>query len=115
MEQLLAFFTEYGLPLTGIAILGVIILGVLKYCNVFSKLEEETRHYIYIGISVGLSLIGAVIYLVCVDQFDMPKFLAIATAVYAINQTFYNIYKVTPLKELIIKLLNKIFGKISEQ
>ena len=111
MDSILAFFAQYGLPLTGIAIVGVIILGVLKYANVFQKLNEDTRHYVYLAISIGLSLIGTVIYMVCVGEFDMAKFMAIATAIYAINQTFYNIYKVTPLKELIVKLLNKIFGE----
>lgn len=114
MESLMIFFQQYGLQLTLIAIAGVIILGILKYCNLFSKLEEDKRHYVYIGISVGLSLIGTAIYLLCVQQFDAPKFFAIATAIYAINQTFYNIYKVTPLKELIVKLLDKIFKKTNE-
>ena len=109
MDALVTFFTQYGLPLTGIAILGVIILGVMKYCNLFQKIKEETRHYVYIGISAGLSIVGAAIYLACTGNFDMPKLIAIATAMYAINQAFYNIYKVTPLQDLILKILEKIF------
>lgn len=115
MDALLAFFQQYGLPLTGIAILGVIILGVMKYCNLFQKLSEETRHYVYIGISVGLSAIGAAVYLICINSFDLPKFIAITTALYVINQAFYNLYKVTPLAELIKKIIEKILEHINKK
>ena len=46
MENLINFFTAYGLAITLIALAGIVILGILKYCNLFRKLEERKRHYI---------------------------------------------------------------------
>ena len=63
MNELIIFFQNYGLPITLIALLGVMVLGILKYCNVFSKIAEKYRHWIYIGISVAISVVGTVIYL----------------------------------------------------
>lgn len=108
MEELLKFFGNYGWPLTGIAILGIVVLGVLKYCNVFKKLSEKDRHYLYIGISVAISIIGAVIYLVIIKQFDWDYMFAYAGAVYVLNQAFYNIFKVTKINDLGTKILDII-------
>ena len=114
MENLINFFTAYGLAITLIALAGIVILGILKYCNLFKKLEERKRHYIYLTISVGLSLIGTAIYLLVVGQFEFNYFLLIASAIYALNQTFYNIFKITPINTLFRKILDFLF-KASEE
>lgn len=113
MDELLVFFQQYGLWLTVIAVLGIVILGVLKYCKVFSKLEEKVRHILYLVISVGLSIIGSVIYLACVHQLDISYIAILATAIFALNQAAYTIYDTTTLKELVAKLLNWIKGLIT--
>ena len=107
-EQLIEFFNTYGWSLTGIAVLGIVVLGILKYCNVFSKMEEIDRHYVYLAISIGLSAIGTVIYLVCKNSFDINTFVSVMASIFALNQTMYNIFKVTRLKELFRKILDKI-------
>ena len=43
MNEIIAFFAKYGLILTLIAVVGVIILGIMKYCNLFKKLPEKSR------------------------------------------------------------------------
>lgn len=108
MDAIILFFTQYGLPLTLIAVAGVIILGVMKYCNLFSKLEETQRHLVYIAISVGLSVVGSIIYLLCIGQFEFSYVIGITVAIYALNQAWYNIFKATTLNDLIVEILNKI-------
>ena len=108
MENLLDFFKNYGLPITIIAVVGIVILGILKYCNLFKKIAENKRHYIYFAISVGLSVLATIIYLLIVKQFTAGYVVAIALAIYALNQTFYNIFKITPINELGRKLLDFI-------
>lgn len=108
METLLEFFKNYGLPITIIAVVGIVILGILKYCNLFKKIAENKRHYIYFAISVGLSVLATIIYLLIVKQFTAGYVIAIALAIYALNQTFYNIFKITPINELGRKLLDFI-------
>lgn len=115
MENLINFFTAYGLAITLIALAGIVILGILKYCNLFKKLEERKRHYIYLTISVGLSLIGTAIYLLVVGQFEFNYFLLIASAIYALNQTFYNIFKITPINTLFRKILDFLFKAAEEK
>ena len=105
MDELLVFFQQHGLWLTIIAVVGIVLLGVLKYCNVFKKLDEKVRHALYLVISVGISIVGSIIYLTCVRQLDIAYIATLATAIFALNQAFYTIYDTTTLKELFNKLL----------
>ncbi len=106
MSELLIFFQQNGLWLTLIAIAGVIVLGILKYLKVFSKLDEKMRHVCYLAISVGLSVIGSCIYIACMHQFSTTYMLALSGAIFALNQTFYSIYDNTTLKELLFKFIS---------
>lgn len=106
MEELVTFFINYGLWITLIAIAGIAILGVMKYCNMFKKIEEGKRHYIYLAISVGFSIEATVIYLLLVGSFDFGYLTAVSAAIYALNQAFYNLFKVTPVNKLGTKILD---------
>lgn len=106
MDELVTFLRDYGLPLTLIAIAGIVVLGVLKYCNLFKKVDESKRHYIYLAISVGLSVIATIVYLLIVKQFTAEYVVVVACAIYALNQTFYNIFKITPINDLARKVLD---------
>ena len=108
MQTLINFFNEYGLGMTLIAVASVIILGIMKYTNMFSKRPEEGRHGVYLGISMGLSVIGSIIYLVCKNKFEMDYFIAAVTGMFLINQTAYNVFKVAKLKDMGKYILNKI-------
>lgn len=111
MNELTIFYNEYGIALTICAIIGIILLGILKYCNIFAKIEDKTRHYIYIALSVTLSLVLSGIYLFITHTFDIKLFLLFASNVYALNQTFYNLFKTFSVNELFSLLLNKILRK----
>ena len=117
MNDLLIFFQNYGLPITLIALLGIAILGTLKYCNIFSKLEEKYRHWTYIAISVAISIIGTVIYLAITKQLEFNYIISVSVALFALNQTFYNIFKVTSINQLGVRILDIIkvlWNKIKE-
>lgn len=113
MDELLVFLQNYGWQLALIALAGIIILGVLKYCNVFKKLDEKVRHILYLVISVGLSVVGSIIYLACIHQLTVGGAFAVAGAIFALNQAFYTIYDTTTLKELGKKLVEWIKGLIT--
>ena len=106
MEELVVFFANYGLWITLIAIVGIAGLGVMKYCNLFKKIDETKRHYIYLLISVGFSVIATAIYLAAVGTFEWNYFLAVSAAMYALNQTFYAIFKVTPVNKMATMVLD---------
>ena len=118
MNELIIFFQNYGLPITLIALLGVMVLGILKYCNVFSKIDEKYRHWIYIGISVAISVVGTVIYLAIAGQLDINYILTISAALFALNQAFYSIFKATSINDLGTKVLDiivQVWNKIKEK
>ena len=110
MEQITTFFALYGWELALIAFVGVVLLGILKYANVFSDIEKEKRKPIYFAISIGFSIIATMIYLAVIEQFEINYIITISTAIYALNQAMYSIYETTPLRDL----LSKVFGSLSE-
>lgn len=115
MEELLLFFGNYGTILSLIALGGILLLGLLKYLNVFSKIEKERRKILYLLISVGLSITGAIIYLAIVDQLDVDYIAGFSAAIFALNQTFYAIYETTTLRELVAKIIDWLTNKVSEK
>lgn len=115
MEKMFLFLEAYGWQLALIALVGIIILGVLKYANAFKKVKEENRKPIYFAISIGFSLIATIIYLLIIKQFDFNHIIAVTTAIYALNQTMYSVYETTKLKDLVCKLLTLIKTKIAEK
>lgn len=103
-----SLFCNYGVVIMCIALAGIVILGILKYCNVFKKLDEKYRHYAYLCISIALSVIGSIIYLACVHQLTFSIVCSLATVIFGLNQAAYAIYANTPIKELFIKVLDTI-------
>ena len=114
MNELVSFLKDNGWQLTLIAIAGVVILGILKYLNVFKKLDKKVRHALYIGISVAISLIASAIYLGCTHNFAIDSYFALATTIFALNQGAYALYDTLTLKELFNKLLDFIFKNKDE-
>ena len=115
MEEFIIFVNTFGWQLALIALVGIILLGVLKYANVFSKIEKENRKPIYLVISVSFSLIASAVYLLIVKSFEINYFITISVAVYALNQTMYAVYETTKLKDLIAKILGIIKEKLENK
>lgn len=106
--QFIEFFSQYGWQLTLIAVAGIVILGILKYSNAFSKIEKENRKPVYLCISVGLSVGGSAVYLLVINEFSVGALVAIATAIYALNQTLYSVYENTKLRDLLETVAQKL-------
>ena len=111
-QQFTNFILMYGWQLALIALAGIIILGVLKYANVFSKIEKENRKPIYLVISVGFSIIASAIYLAVIKKFEISYFATVALAILALNQTMYSIYENTNLRDLVQKIFEAISQKV---
>ena len=114
MSELVNFFTKNGLQLTLIAILGIAILGVLKYICLFKKLPEKYRHLIYLTISVGFSFIASAIYMKIQHNFELSSYIALCGMIYALNQTFYNVFKITNINKFIENLIDFITDNIEK-
>lgn len=114
MEELMVFFTNYGWQITLIAFIGIVLLGILKYANVFKKIEKEKRKPIYLAISVGFSLIATIIYLLIIGSFSIEYVITVTAATYGLNQAMYAVYEQTTLRELLIKLLDLIKARLKK-
>lgn len=115
LELFTNFVNTHGWQLAAIAFAGVVLLGVLKYANAFAKVEKEKRKPIYFGISIGFSLIGTIVYLLVIGQFDWSYLVAVTTAVYALNQTMYSVYETTTLRDLVIKIVEYVINKVKQK
>ena len=85
-ELIINFIKTYGLPLGLIALGGVVLLCILKYGNVFRKLAEKWRHFLYLTITIGFSLIASAIYLAASGQFSAEYFFAVGLAIFTLDQ-----------------------------
>lgn len=83
------FFKTYGLELSLIAVLSVIVLGLMKSFNLFERIEEGKRHALYIVISVGLSFVASVIYLIVKGSCTVETLCGLAISLFAMNQAVY--------------------------
>lgn len=115
MEEMVIFWQFYGWQIALIALVGIVILGILKYANAFSKVSEENRKPIYFAISVGFSIVATVIYLAAIKQLNADYVVTVSIAMYALNQTMYSIYETTKLRDLLSKLFALIAEKIKQR
>ena len=92
-EMIINFISTYGWQLALIACSGIFVLGILKFFNVFEKIEKSKRKYVYTVISAGISIIASAIYLVVIGGFNWAGFGVIAGSIYTINQAIYALYE----------------------
>lgn len=115
LQQLITFMGTYGWQMALIALVGIILLGILKYVNAFSKVEKEKRKPIYFAISMGFSLIATTIYLLIIKQFNVSYLITVTGAIYAMNQAMYAVYETTNLRDLVSKIFNLLSEKIKNK
>lgn len=113
-EMILEFVKLYGWKLAIIACSGILILGVLKFFNVFGKIQKEKRKYLYAVISSALSITASAIYLVAIKQFNIAGFGVIAGAIYVLNQAIYSIYENYGIRVGLRKLGNVIINIVAK-
>lgn len=114
-ELIINFIKTYGLPLGLIALGGVVLLCILKYGNVFRKLAEKWRHFLYLAITIGFSLVASAIYLAASGQFSAEYFFAVGLAIFTLDQAIYAIIKATPAGDLVSGLFDKLIAAIKKK
>ena len=92
-EMILQFISTYGWKLALIACSGIFVVGILKFFDVFKKIEKSKRKYVYAIISSALSIIASAIYLIAIGSFHIAGFAVISSAIYGINQAIYALYE----------------------
>lgn len=114
MNEIVTFFMTNGLELTIVAVVGIVILGILKYTCVLKKLPEKYRHFIYLTVSVGFSFIASAIYMKSKHIFEVSSYITLCGMIYALNQTFYNVFKITSLNKLVENIIDCIIETVEK-
>ena len=113
-EMVVRFFTTYGWQLGLIALSGILLLGVMKSLGLFNKIESTKRKYVYVAVSVGLSITGCAIYLVIIGNFNWKAFLVMIPLVYSVNQIAYNVYENTGIRAAVRALFGKLIDRLKD-
>lgn len=112
-EMILQFITTYGWQLALIACSGILVLGILKFFNVFKKVNKDKRKYLYAGISSALSILASGIYLWITGLFTWSGFGIISGAIYTLNQAIYAVYENYGIRALLRKMGNSFIHFIA--
>lgn len=105
-EMIINFVSTYGWKLALIACSGIFVLGILKFFNVFKKVQKEKRKYLYAITSSGLSILASAIYLLATGGFHITGFAIVSGAIYSINQSIYALYENLGFRAVLRKLGN---------
>lgn len=107
-EMIYSFFLSHGWKLTLIALSGIALLGVLKACNVFRKVEKEKRKYIYAAVSTSISILASAVYLVATGTFAWSTFGLLSLGIFGVNQAAYAVYETYGVRALFRKIASLV-------
>lgn len=106
MEQFLVFIESHGLPAFIIAISTIFILGVLKMCKVFSKIQNKNvRKSIYLVIDIVMAFAGTAIYYAIYHIAFNIEYLWCSLIQVGSTLSLYAVFENMHIRELVKKLL----------
>ena len=106
MEEVLNFIAEWGLPhfLIGLVIINVI--GILKLCKVFSKIQSSAvKKFLYYALDVVLSFWVVACYY-ALWHIDFTNYIVYAIEQLGLVTTIYAIYENFHIRDVWKKVLN---------
>lgn len=101
MDELLAFVETYGLPVFVIACIIIAVVGILKICKVFDKIQSDNlKKFIYYAIDIVLSFIGVALYFAIFKiKFDWGYVHIVLTQIGA-TTALYTLYENIGIRKL---------------
>lgn len=114
MEQILEFIEIYGLPVFVIASIIIAVVGILKLCKVFGKINNSNvKKFIYYVIDIILSF-GCVAIYFAVFKIDFTNYIAVGATQISATTTLYAIYENLGARK-IVQLFWKWLGSVSHK
>lgn len=114
MEQILQFIQNYGLPVFVIASGIIVLLGILKLCKVFNKIQNKNvKKFIYYVIDIALAFGGVAIYFAIFKK-DFADYITICLTQITATTTLYAIYENLGARKL-VQLFWNWFGELVEK
>ena len=114
MEQILQYITQYGLPVFVIASCVIAVIGLLKLCKVFAKIENKgVKKLIYYILDIALSFGFTAIYY-AIFWLDWTTYIAFCGTQICATTTLYAIYEnfgIRKLFEIFRTWITKLLAK----
>lgn len=104
-DMLIRFFENYGWIMTVLATSGIVLVGFLKACGVFKKINTTYKKYVYFGVSCVISILACTIYLCASHQFEWASWGVTAACIIGFTLTLYGVYENTGLRDLLKKAI----------
>lgn len=114
-EMVLQFFLTHGWKLTLLSCSGILFLGILKYFDVFKKLDATKKKAVYAVISACFSIAVCGVYLVVADKFTWGSFGILSAGVFGVNQSVYAVYENAGIRTLVRRLGNLFIGFVAKK
>lgn len=104
-DMLIRFFENYGWIMTVLATSGIVLVGFLKACGAFKKVNATYKKYVYFGVSCVISILACTIYLCASHKFEWASWGVTAACIIGFTLTLYGVYENTGLRDLLKKVI----------
>ena len=112
--EILEFIARYGLPVLVIAICIIAIIGTLKLCKVFNKIQNaDVKKCIYYALNFVLAFAGAAIYF-GIFHINFSEYVTFAFAQVSVTTTIYSVYEHFGVRKLVQKFINWLAFKFKK-
>lgn len=114
------FVKDYGWQLALVALVGILVVGILKHYNVFDKVAKGNRKFIFFPLSAVISVACCVAYVFGVRKewalsLDAVGWVCFCFAIVAYTIVVYALYEnlgIRNLLQALYKVLKETSGKI---
>lgn len=106
MDKLLSYIQTYGLSILVIAVSIIAVIGLLKVCKVFDKIQSKNvKKFIYYALDIVLSFGGSAIYFACFHK-DFAGYAMYCVSELTVVTTLYAVYENCGLRAFVKFLLS---------
>lgn len=108
MDKILSYVETYGLSILVIAICVIALIGILKLCKVFDKIQsKDIKKVIYYALDVVLAFAGSAIYFACFHK-EWNGYWLYSLAQLATTTLLYSLYENFGVRKLVQYLLSLV-------
>lgn len=112
MDKIISYVETYGLAILVIALITIFLIGTLKVCKVFSKIQSaKIKKLVYYICDVVLAFGGSAIYF-AIFKINFSEYLVYAGAELGVTTTLYAVYENFGIRELVKMVVNIIANAI---
>lgn len=106
--------TKYGVSVLVIACLTILFIGILKYFNVFSKVEKDNRKPIYFVLNYAFVFAASAIYY-AIFKLSFADYVAYAFVVGSVVNLLYPLYENLKIRDLFTIIGNFIVKTVAKK